>query len=321
MHKRIALLLLVAVPLAAQTGDLASGIAAYNARRWSDAHAFFAAAVKAQSRNADAALWYGRTLLAEDKVNEAEDWFTKATSLDPRRSDLQLWLARAIGIQAQRANVLRQPFLARRVKTTVDRAIELDADNIDARELRWQFYSMAPSVMGGGEEKARGEAAEIMRRNRYRGQLIAVSAAGRAKDQATVERTLKSMVSEYADSLAPLGSYAGWLAEQGRGAEGFALIETYQKRHPKDPVTWYLIGRVAAASGQQLDRGVEALRTYIAAAPSPAPGIPTLSTAHVRLGNIAQRRGDTATARAEYQQALALDSRNGQARRALSALK
>lgn len=313
-----ALLLLTLIP---QSGDLSAGIAHYNARRWAEAHTFFAAAVKAQPKNADAALWYGKTLIAEDKAGDAEDWFTTAANLAPRSSEAQLWLARALGIQAQRANVLRQPFIARHMKSVVDKAIELDGDNLDARELRWQFYTMAPGVMGGSDEKARAEIAEILRRNKYRGQLLSVTAFSRAKDAAAVDRTLKSLIADYPDSLSPVSAYASWLADQGRAAEAFATVEGYQRRRPSDPVSLYLIGRVAAASGQQLDRGEEALRKYLGAAPAPAPNIPSLSNAHVRLGGIAQRRGNTAAARTEFELALKLDPRNGQAKRALSALK
>ena len=78
------ILLGMAAPLAAQPVDLAPGIAHYNARRWAEAHAFFANATKAQPRNVDAVIWYGRTLLSENKAGDAEDWFEKATELAPR---------------------------------------------------------------------------------------------------------------------------------------------------------------------------------------------------------------------------------------------
>lgn len=315
------ILLGIAAPLAAQTTDLAPGIALYNARRWAEAHAFFANATKAQPRNVEAVIWYGRTLMSENKPGDAEKWFEKATKLAPRSSEAHLWLGRAIGLQAATANPLRQPFLARRLKHTVDHAIELDPENLDARELRWQYYAMAPSVMGGGEGKARAEAAEIMKRNRYRGTLMSAGAASRSRDFATAERLLKSVVTEYPDSLTPVGSYAVLLADRGRPAEAFAAIEAYQKRHPTDPVALYQLGRVAAATGQQLDRGEEALRKYLSAPPPPALNLPSLSTVHLRLGNIAERRGNKVAARVEYEQALKLDPRSNQARRALEGLK
>lgn len=315
------LALLASLPLAAQSPGLDAGIAAYNARKWPEAHAAFEAVTKAQPRNAEAALWLGKTLMAENKPGDAEDRFAKAVALDPRSSDYQLWLARAIGQQAQQASVLKQPFLARRMKTAVDKAIAIDANNLDARELRWQFYSQAPGVMGGGEDKARDEAAEIMKRSRYRGQFIAMQMAGRAKDEAGVEKAMKALVAEYPDSLRPTNVYATMLADRGRAPEAFALVDAYQKRRPNDPLAFYQVGRVAAVTGQQLDRGEAALRRYLTLVPAPEPGVPTLSAAHFRLGNIAERRGNKAAARAEYELAVQLDSRNEPAKKALAALK
>ena len=315
------ILLGMAAPLAAQPVDLAPGIAHYNARRWAEAHAFFANATKAQPRNVDAVIWYGRTLLSENKAGDAEDWFEKATELAPRSSEARLWLGRAIGVQAATANPLRQPFLARRLKKTVDRAIELDPENIDARELRWRFYAMAPAVMGGGEGHAREEVAEILKRNRYRGLLLSANTATRANDFVTAEHHFRAAVSEHPDSLGAASVYASWLADRDRPAEAFAVLDTYQKRHPSDLQSLYQVGRLAAATGQQLDRGEAALRKYLAAPPPPALSAPSLSTVHLRLGSIAERRGNAAAARAAYEQALTLDPRSNQARRALDRLK
>jgi tetratricopeptide (TPR) repeat protein len=138
---------------------------------------------------------------------------------------------------------------------------------------------------------------------------------------------MKALVAEYPDSAAPMGAYALFLADRSRPAEAFAVVDAYQKRRPADPIGWFQVGRVAAATGQQLDRGEEALRKFIAATPPPSPTIsgpptvPTLATAHVRLGNIAERRGNKAAARAEYQRALALDPRSNLAKRSLEAVK
>ncbi len=320
MTRLLLALFLAALPLAAQTAGLEPGIAHYTARRWTDAHTFFTVAAKAQPKSAAAAYWLGKTLMAENKPGEAEDWFDKATQLDPRSSEYHLWLARAIGIQATRASVIKQPFLARRIKSAVDKAVALDADNIDAREMRWQFYAMAPGIMGGGDDKARDEAAEIMRRNRYRGQFIAVQTAARAKDTVAVERTLKAMAAEYPDSVAVASSYANLLAGRSRPAEAWAVMDAFQKRRPSDPVALYQIGRLALITGQQLDRGEEALKRYIALAPQ-GQNVPTLSNATTRLGGIHEQRGNTAAARAAYEAAIRLDARNEMAKRALAALK
>jgi Flp pilus assembly protein TadD len=180
---------------------------------------------------------------------------------------------------------------------------------------------MAPGFMGGGEDKARDEAAEIMRRNRYRGQFVALQGAVRAKDNAAAERSLKALATEYPDSVAAATSYASWLTDRARQPEAFAVVDAFQKRHPDDAVALYQVGRIAAVTGQQLDRGEEALRKYLSLAPTGANGIPTPSNAHFRLGNILEKRGNRDAARTEYETAVRLDGRNDLARKALTALK
>jgi len=51
MLRVLALLLLTAQPLLAQSADLSAGIAHYTARRWSEAHEAFAKATAAQPRS------------------------------------------------------------------------------------------------------------------------------------------------------------------------------------------------------------------------------------------------------------------------------
>ena len=64
----------------------------------------------------DALMRTGRAQLDSNKADDAVKSFEKAVKLDSRNSDAHLWLARAVGTVAQRANTLRQPFLARRSK-------------------------------------------------------------------------------------------------------------------------------------------------------------------------------------------------------------
>ena len=80
-----------------------------------------------------------------------------------------LWLANSIGEQAQHTNKLKQPFMARRIKSEFDKAVELDPTSIDARHGLIQFYSQAPGVMGGSMDKAKEQAREIEKLNAMRG--------------------------------------------------------------------------------------------------------------------------------------------------------
>ena len=64
----------------------------------------------------------------------------------------------------------------------------------------------------------------------------------------------------------------------------------------------FAIGRTAAVTGAQPDRGIQALQQFLRG--RRAPDDPPLANAHYRLAQIYERQKQTPQARAEYQLAL-----------------
>ncbi|MDQ6829272.1 MAG: tetratricopeptide repeat protein [Gemmatimonadota bacterium] len=81
----------------------------------------------------------------------------------------------------------------------------------------------------------------------------------------------------------------------------------------------YQLGKTAAMSGQRLDAGEAALKKYLTMPVT--RGNPTPAGAHYRLGMIAERRGNSAGAKAEYETAVSLDPKLEDAKKALAKLK
>jgi TolA-binding protein len=88
-----------------------------------------------------------------------------------------------------------------------------------------------------------------------------------------------------------------------------------------NPMLLYQVGRTAALSGQQLDRGEKCLRTYIAMPVREELENPSIAAARYRLGCILERKGNASGARTEYETAVSLDPKQKQAREALAKLK
>ncbi len=130
----------------------------------SAARQFFETFVRAHPENPVGAFYLGRCAFEEQLYDRAIEWFAKAVELDEANSDFHLWLGRAHGHQAQRSNVLRQPFLALKVKEHFERAVELNPDNLAARADLQEYYEKAPSFLGGSADKARQQAQEIAKR-------------------------------------------------------------------------------------------------------------------------------------------------------------
>src|SRR5262249_39678139 len=85
----------------------------------------------------------------------------KAVSLNPGSSQYHLWLGRAYGEKADHASFFAATGLARKVRGEFETAVRLDPDNVEARSDLADFYVQAPGIIGGGKDKAAGQAQQL----------------------------------------------------------------------------------------------------------------------------------------------------------------
>ena len=243
----------------------------YRAKRYAEARTAFEQVAAADPQNAEAAYHLGLLALRRDAPEEAVHWLEKATAIAPRSAPFFEALGDAYGLSAQKAGLFSQLGFARKCRTAYEQAVSLDPDNIEARYSLFSYCRQAPSIAGGGLDKARVQALEIQKRDAVQGSL----------------------------ALAELS-----VAEK-KFADAFVILDDLHRSHPEALTANYQIGRTAAMSGLHLDQGEAALREYLTHTPdeSQAP----LWAAHWRLGQIMEKRGDPAGARGEFELALKLN--------------
>jgi len=262
----------------------------------------------------------GRMYEAMDKSGAAAEWFEKAIKVNDKVAVHHLRLGNALGDQAQHANKLKQPFLAKRVKSEFERTVALDPTSIDGRHGLIQFYSQAPGIMGGSMEKARDQAREIQKLNAMRGHVELAALLEKDKDLAGAEREYEASVAAAPDSGFGYSSLASFYRRQQKYNESVATWDRLLKVRP-DLVNANLnLAFNLALSGQGLERGEQAVKGWLAAPPKDATPV-TSGFAHYVLGMIYERQGKKDGARAEYQTALTLNPKNGDAKKALDALR
>ena len=77
--------------------------------------------------------------------------------------------------------------------------------------------------------------------------------------------------------------------------------------YPDSSTPYFYYGRASSLSGLELARGETSLRKFLAMLGETEPQ--SRAVAHYRLGMILERQGNVATARAEYDSAVALNPR------------
>lgn len=272
-------------------------------------------------------LWAGPALRAEDAASlfargreqmRARDYagaaatFEKCIGVAPTDSRHHQWFGRALGLQAQQAGLFKAMTSVGRIRAAFEKAVELDPSNLEAREDLFGFYLEAPGIAGGSKDKARAQIEEMRRRD-------PAFAAVLEGEYALAEKRLAEAKSAFSRAArlaptrpAPLVSLADVLVREYRWEEAFSALDRALRADPKYPKALFEYGRVATMTGQNLDRGEALLRQYLAL----RLGFddPTPATAQIRLGMIAEWRGNRAAARAEYEAALRLEPKNKEAR-------
>jgi tetratricopeptide (TPR) repeat protein len=244
----------------------------------------------------------------------------KCVAAEQGNSKFHQWLGRAIGLEAAQNGITKSLFSIRRVKAELEKAIELDPLNLEARNDLAIMYRAVPGFLGGSNAKAAEQVAYI----RPRDPALAAQIEG---DFLASDKKYDAALAAYNESaklnLRPAILVRISLVHQQKKEweKAFAALDRSLSIDANHPFTLYQIGRTAALSGQQLDRGEKTLRTYIAMPAREELENPSLAAAHFRLGTILEKKGDSANARAEYETALKMDPKQKLAREALAKLK
>jgi len=271
MHRIVVLfLLLTASTFAADSALREQVTALFNQRQWAEAQAVLEKAVAATPDNAEAYFYLGQCQLNLGDFGKAVPSFEKATTLAPANSEYYRLLGDSYGITAQKAGLFSKFGWAKKCKAAYDKSVELDPANINARWSVMEYCRQAPGFVGGGMDGAYAQAAEIKKLDAARGRI----------------------------------AYASLYTADKKFPEAFAVYEEVLRVAPDDYNTLYQVGKLADTTGQELDRGLAALRRCLTITPTDSRGyVP----AHWRIGNILLRKGDKAGARTAYEAALKLN--------------
>ncbi len=122
-------------------------------------------------KNPDYLYYLGYIALKQDRFDAALDYLGKAEKQNPNNPRIYEALGEAYGFKAQRSGPLKGAMLIPKAKKAFQKALELDADSVRAREGLFMFYLFLPGVAGGDEAKAQELAAEIAQRDAAHGHM------------------------------------------------------------------------------------------------------------------------------------------------------
>ncbi|MDZ7318125.1 MAG: tetratricopeptide repeat protein [candidate division KSB1 bacterium] len=297
---------------------ITEGIQLFEAKKYREAQAIFEQHWQNHPGDALVASYLGRIFAREGNYEQAIIWLEQAVKLDDGNSNYHFWLGQAYGIKAQRAGVLKKASAAKHVQREFERAVALNPDNLEARFGLLQFYLMAPGIMGGSQEKAREQAAEISSRNEIQGHLAYGFIHQMNQEYAVAEKEYRATMALDPKNAQPYHSLGYLYIQQKQYDQAIAVFENLLQIQPEETLAYLSIARVTLMSGKNLDRGEAAVKQFLQVEKT------ALATyhayAHFILGDIYKQQAKKDLARTEFEQAVKLNPEFDQAKKALKEL-
>ncbi len=231
----------------------------------------------------------------------------RAIRMDGQNSNYHVWLGRALGEKADRASFLTAFGLAKRVRSEFEEAVRLDPRNAGALADLGQFYEQAPSVVGGGIEKAESIAAQLESLDQPRAHHLRGQIAEQRKDYATAEREYKQAVTSSPHPGSQYMELARFYRRRQRWNDmEFAIRsgDSVTQRDRVEGLALYDGASLLTETHRDPAQAARMLDDYLAGSPKTeeAPAFAAL----IRLAQLRDQLGDTAAANRERAAALAM---------------
>ena len=262
------------------------------------------AALESVARADQTAEWHfllGKVRYVWGDIDKAADLFERAVKTQADKSEYFLWWGRALGRKAERAIFLKAPFLAGKSRDAFQRAVELDSDNVDARDDLLSFYLQAPGFLGGGKDKALALAEQIKSTHpcEFHIQLASIYQTEKSFDRAEAE--LQKTIDAQPACLGGYRALAELFESRTRMSPARETLEKAVRLFPKSPVAHFALGRFEIEAGGNLVMARQELDSFLT---SYVSGEPYPFEAHYWLGKMFLKLNQPQKAQEEFQRAL-----------------
>jgi tetratricopeptide (TPR) repeat protein len=243
----------------------------------------------------------------------------RAVSASPDNALYHLWLGREYGEKASAANPLSAASLARKAKSEFEQAVKLDPANVQAHADLAEYYTEAPSIMGGGTDKARDQATQVAKYDPATSHWILAIISEKDKRYPDAESELRQAIKVGKNPAQYWMNLASFFRRRSRPDDMQSAITQALAQPNKSAEVYYNAASELLQSGRDFLNAVEYLKTYLSsnAMVEDAPAF----RAHYLLGQIYEKMDNKTGAATEYKASLELASGFAPADKALGRLQ
>ena len=303
----------------AQEVPLDAARKAYERTDYAEAIAILGAAAEKEPNNGEIQLLLTKAHIGAEQFNAAEKSGERAVAIDSKNSEYHNWLGQAYGGKADHSSMFSAYPLARKTRKEFETAVQLDERNFDAAQHLVEYDCTAPSIVGGGEEKARPLIRKLLLFDAFQGHYAAGNCRRLKKDFATADTEFMRALESHPKSLDIIEEIAGYFANRGFAERVLSAADAAEAAAPADPRGQFFRAMGWILQGEKLPDAEKILLNYIHAVPR-HPSYPGPWAAHYWLGQLYEKQKNLAAARGEYGAALKLNAKYKKAQDALKQL-
>ena len=307
---------------AAPAGPIEDGRARIERYEYAAAREALEPAIDDPVHAGEALILVARSYNGTENYEQGIEYGKRAVAALPTSSEAYLQYAVALRNRLAQVGKTRGLFLLSGYKNALQKALELDPGNLDAREEELGFLMHAPAIAGGSMSKARERAAELKRLDWLRGTRVTAEIRERESDFAGAEALWSAALKKHpgdAESHLKLG--LGYQRE-GRYREAEPHFLALSRKKDLRFLLWgyYGLGSSKVQGGYEPRAAVKHLRKYLVKLRDVFPDLPSRSRSYELLGRAYVQLDKPGDARTAYRRAIELDGDNKAAQEALAEL-
>jgi tetratricopeptide (TPR) repeat protein len=293
---------------------------AYEASDYSKAAMLLQQAAAQNPRDAEIQFLLVKTYYESQQHDAAVASAEKAVAIDPQSSLYHEWLGKAYGEKADHAAMFSALSLAKKARKEFERAIQLDAKNFSAYQALIEFDCSAPSIAGGGEDKAGPEIARLAAMDAAEGHYAAGNCRRQKKDFPSADAEFDKALELHPKSAELIFDIGDYAMKRNQPDRLLVVADEGENVAPSDPRSNFYRGVAWVINNERYQDSERLLREYLTNAPR-RNSFPPAWRAHEWLGRLYENQHRTHDAVQEYEAALKLEPKSKNAHEALKRLK
>lgn len=317
-HLKLLLFAILSLPVFTVVAEIGDARTALDQGRLDDAETKLLAHLKASPHDTVANQLLCRAFYAEELADNAifacEVAVADSHSDNALASQNEMWLGRAYGLKASNTNPIQAFRLARRVVAAFEQAVELDPNNFAALSDLGEYYVDAPSIVGGGLDKADRLAARLMPVSVTKAHRLLAMIAEKRSNNSIAEAEFKRAF-ETQRTPQTLVDLAAFYQRQQQCDQAVTAVRALARMDQTRDAAIVDAASVLKACNREPKLAQELMANYLLSPAksdsAPAPRV------HVQLGDSLAKTGDSTGAQREYRAALALAAEYEPARKAM----